>query len=689
MDDNGNENARPGDESGRAQGSATEMKSTKAFDSNDAASSDARKPSFKSETRAIITAGFTLVPLHAWNAVETDQDGKTVHKGKAPLHGKWQEKAYDAATVVATAEKASLNVGVRISGSDLLVVDVDPRNFKGVDSYENLKRDFKIEESDFPCVHTGGGGVHLYMRRPVGMHFAQALDDYPGIDFKTSGQVVAPGSLHPVTGLPYVGKNLDLLALELPAPAALLDRLDKSKGRNKPSDGASRVGEIGPAQLAANLAQLDVESFADYNAWLEVMMASHAATAGAGLEEFVQWSTGFTGEAASPEVIRDKWDGFSLDGNGITSRTLYGLVEKAGGTPVDRMEACEDFEVWDQPIEKNGRWKFLTIEELQAMPPPRWLVQGVLLEDSIAAIFGAPESFKSFLAVDWAMSIAANRSWHGRTVLPGGVLYIAAEGARGLAKRVRAWKAEHHHADDVPFHLMRNELNLTKESEARAFAKSVVDELEPLSLIVIDTLNQTATGADENSAQDMGRYIASMKLLRDMTGATVVVVHHSGKDRDKGLRGSSALLGGFDTTVEVVRPDPACMGIVVRVQKQKDEERDPQMRFTLEKMDESLVLRPTMMAEAANDFRADYDPIRELARQMSDERGGRMPLKLLVDAVIKQYGKADRSARRSIEKAIPLGREFALPSLDGTPVWRERTDNNPNGEMQVFSLVSH
>ncbi|MDT3489021.1 AAA family ATPase [Stenotrophomonas maltophilia group sp. msm4] len=216
-----------------------------------------------------------------------------------------------------------------------------------------------------------------------------------------------------------------------------------------------------------------------------------------------------------------------------------------------------------------------------------------------------------------------------------------------------------------------------KDGGARAFAQAVADELGPLRLIVIDTLNQTAAGADENSAKDMGRYIASMKLLRNATGAAVVVVHHSGKDLGKGMRGSSALLGAMDTTVEVERASDG-RSIKVAVKKQKDAERESPMRFNLEKVGDSLVLRPTVMDVPEGEFAGGMDPILELARQEASERGGSIPLKELAAIVCERDGVSDKTARRKIEQAVPDGRSNARASIDGFLVWLEPMDErNP------------
>jgi hypothetical protein len=643
---------------------ASELKAmSTGFGIDDAVTLRSSKPSI-ADAELLSAAGYELVLLGV--------------QSKIPCELDWNSKPADNAAVIAAAKAHGNNIGVRMRKVDL-VIDVDPRN-GGDDSFVRLVADLDLDLSKCPHVPTGGGGSHYYLRKPEGTSAVAKLNAYPGIDFKSVGYVVAPGSIHP-NGNRYESSFYAYGPDLAPdAPFALLSLLER-KVREKGT--ANRAGELTPTALGANLALLDPNEFADYSDWMNMLMACHHATNGEGVDEFTAWSTQGDGYADASDVIAYKWNGLSIDQGGVTVQYLYKQLHDRGLTPIDRSEAKDDFEVWDQPKPKNTRWPFITIEELQAMPPPRWLVQGILLEDSIAAIFGAPESFKSFLAVDWAMSIAANRPWHDRTVLPGGVLYIAAEGARGLAKRVRAWKIENAFEGELSFHLMRNELNLTQPDDARAFAQLVVEELNPLSLIVIDTLNQTATGADENSAQDMGRYIASMKMLRDMTGASIVVVHHSGKDRDKGPRGSSALPGGFDTIIEVVRPDPAGMGINVKIYKQKDEEKDPPMRFVLEKVADSLVLRSSMMADAASDCDGLIDPVQELARELAAERGGRMPLKLLVDALRKRNGKSDKTVRRQIEKSIPEGRLRAVQSADSTLLWRERMDSNPKGEIEV------
>ena len=73
----------------------------------------------------------------------------------------------------------------------------------------------------------------------------------------------------------------------------------------------------------------------------------------------------------------------------------------------------------------------------------------------------------------------------------------------------------------------------------------------PVGLIVIDTLNATAGKFDENSSRDMGQYARAARSLRNGDDRHVCILHHCGKDRTTGLRGSTAILGFIDAEFEI------------------------------------------------------------------------------------------------------------------------------------------
>lgn len=666
------ENAHGVRDHGRKGTTDQETELAEAHGINDAAGRAAAMPSFEAaaEYRRV---RLDLIPLR--------------RRDKMPADKRWQERSYDQGEVLERARREGLNLGVRLP-ADVVVVDVDPRNFPaGRDSLTELAAAFGLPLASAPHVLTGNlshPGHHYYFRKPAGAVLLDSLEGFEGVELKSLGrQVVAPGSVHPTGGLyRWASDSPPLHAMpELPA------RLVEAARRPERTRGTG-AGEITPEQLAASLEHLDPADFREHDAWRELMMACHHATDGAGRQEFIDWSTSDPEFADHEWIIGRRWDSLHADrDDAVTIATLRRRLNEAGAD-IAPPDAADDFDVWDEvePIGERARRRFLNINDLKALPPPRWLVPGLLVEDSIAAIYGAPESGKSFLALDIAMAIAGGVDWHGRRVTGGGVLYVAAEGASGFGKRVRAWEIDR--GIDVgkfPLWLDHGEINLAAERDGgvRAFVSDVVEELGPLRLVVIDTLNQTAAGADENSAKDMGRYIASMKRIRDETGATVVVVHHSGKDPGKGMRGSSSLLGAMDTTVEVDR-DKDRRSITVTVHKQKDAERDPPMRFNLERIDlpgepdwngrppSSLVLRPTVMVDAASDFGGEAtadDGLVALACELGAS-GGKVKASELLAAAAKRLGMSKSSAQRAVADKIPEGRIDAVrASWDGRHFW--------------------
>ncbi len=660
------ENAHGVLDRGRRGTTDRESELSKTHGINDAAGHAAATPSFEAAS-GYRSVRLDLIPLR--------------RRDKMPADRRWQERSYDQGEVLERARRDGLNLGVRLP-ADLVVVDVDPRNFPpGRDSLAELAAAFGLPLASAPHVLTGNlehPGHHFYFRKPAGAVLLDSMDGFEGVEFKSLGrQVVAAGSVHPSGGMYRWASDSPPLHRMPDLPARLVEAARRPERRR-----ATGAGEITAEQLAASLEHLDPTDFREHDAWRELMMACHHATDGSGRQEFIDWSTSDPKFADHEWIVGRRWDSLHADrDDAVTIATLRRRLNEAG-TDIAPPDAADDFDVWDQgePTGERSRWNFLSLDDVESLPPPRWLVPGVLTEGSLAAIYGAPESGKSFLAVDMSMAIAGGVDWHGRQVERGGVLYIAAEGAPGLGKRFRAWKMDRC-AQGCRFdlHLMRDDLNLAAEKDggARAFAQAVADELGPLRLIVIDTLNQTAAGADENSAKDMGRYIASMKLLRNATGAAVVVVHHSGKDLGKGMRGSSALLGAMDTTVEVERASDG-RSIKVAVKKQKDAERESPMRFNLEKVGDSLVLRPTVMDVPEGEFAKGMDPILELARQEANERGGSIPLKELAAIICERDGVSDKTARRKIEQAVPDGRSNARASIDGLLVWLEPMDErNP------------
>ena len=219
--------------------------------------------------------------------------------------------------------------------------------------------------------------------------------------------------------------------------------------------------------------------------------------------------------------------------------------------------------------------------------PVEWLIEGVLPKRGFAALYGPPASFKSFIALDIADCITSGRQWMNNEISNiGAVLYICGEGHGGIGSRLQALKSHHRSDLDNPLYVIRSQINLrSSQADFNTLAismDSLIGDLNEkgieLQLVIVDTLNRSFGGGNENSSDDMGAWITGVGNLQRMFNVALMVLHHSGKDVAKGLRGHSSLLGAVDTELEILRFDGQPKGILT-LTKQKDGEDGGRFAF--------------------------------------------------------------------------------------------------------------
>jgi hypothetical protein len=198
------------------------------------------------------------------------------------------------------------------------------------------------------------------------------------------------------------------------------------------------------------------------------------------------------------------------------------------------------------------RFLVLTAAELVALPPIRWRVRGVLPAEGLAAVYGPSGSGKSFLVLDMLGAVGEGREWFGQKVERCPVTYCALEGEHGIAQRMDAYRIRH---GSVPAQLrfIAQPFSLLEARDVADLAAAIRAAGGAGGIVVVDTLNRAAPGADENDSKDMGRVIAAAKALQSALGGLVLLVHHSGKDETRGLRGHSSLHAALDAALEVSR----------------------------------------------------------------------------------------------------------------------------------------
>jgi hypothetical protein len=277
----------------------------------------------------------------------------------------------------------------------------------------------------------------------------------------------------------------------------------------------------------------------------------------------------------------------------------------------------------------------LSVDDIEAMPDPRWLVDGLLPEQGLAVAYGPPKHGKSFILLSMALHIAAGKPWFGKEILQGGVIYIAGEGAGGLKQRIRAARAHYGLSADIPFWAIPRTVNFGDPRAIDELAAAIREAAEdvPVRLIIIDTLARSMPGLDENSAGEVGRVIAACDRLRDELRCCIMPVHHQGKDSEKGMRGSSALDGAVDTLLHVSRQTENGDIVTLATKYQKDAEEAAPILFDMVKVAataERSSLVPVLRSQPLPNAKADRLPrgarvALEILGEMSTLHGKRMP----------------------------------------------------------------
>jgi hypothetical protein len=219
----------------------------------------------------------------------------------------------------------------------------------------------------------------------------------------------------------------------------------------------------------------------------------------------------------------------------------------------------------DEPARPHPYRRY-SIEDLLGLPDPVWTVEGMLLERSLAMLYGAPKSYKTFLAFDLALCIATGRPFHGVPVVRGRVTYVAAEGhAAETRDRVLAWCRENgvKHSELAGwFDLVISGVRLDKPDSVKEFIKA---DPSPRAVTFFDTLNRNMEG-HESDTKDMTAVVAGCDKVRRDLHTAVIIVHHTGIDASR-ERGSTVLRGAADTRLKVTRKTGNAITLLVEDQR--------------------------------------------------------------------------------------------------------------------------
>lgn len=579
-----------------------------------------------------------------------------VPNGKEPATKEgWHIASNDPAQIAAwKAVNPEFNWAVATGPSGLFVIDVDPN---GLDWWAKLlERDAGIRTAVDRAfqVRTPRGGLHVYFKGE-GPSTASRIAD--GID--TRGGILRDGKIVSGGYVLLPGSKTDKGAYSALPGGGLFDLPET-------------VAKIVPERKKTDTLGLEKNPEADKprNVQWALDLINNYVSSGrvskqgaGGNNTAFQVAASILDKAVSPGLAFDllwdhwnphcspPWDDWELE-TIVRNAASYG-EDTAGG--VKGFQANEDafakFEgqEFEPPMPPERRDRIFPLHDYaDNVQDPTWLIPGIIPAQGIGMLYGESGSFKSFLALDMALSLAFGipGQW-GAPPVKNDILFLAGEGPVATAKkRWPAWMEWQNieFRNDHRFFISPTVPVYTDSTAWENVKVDLIDLKAKPSLIIIDTLTRLITGLDENSAKDASMVTKFMEDLARYYECFVLAIHHTGKDQNKGARGSSAFYANMDTVISTKLKQG---GTELRVKKQKDADvQDEVYNFAVKESGTSIVLERS--AELA-----DLNPKKQSSRYAwagIDE----------VIKVLQGLGGETNDSMLYQEIAGPLGLDLAL-----------------------------
>jgi len=212
----------------------------------------------------------------------------------------------------------------------------------------------------------------------------------------------------------------------------------------------------------------------------------------------------------------------------------------AGAKPSDDDETVEQMEV--------HKWgDFLSIPTHL-----RWLVDESWVDNSVGFISGRSKSYKTWIALDMALSLVSGKPFLGRYPVrrSGPVLLVQEEDpAPVLQERLRLiGKSKdmlpeatflpngiiHVEYPQYPLHIINLQGFTLGSDEKIDQVRRLIAEINPVAVILDPLIVMLAgTGADENRATEISLILQAVKMWREEFGCSVIIVHHWNKAKNE------------------------------------------------------------------------------------------------------------------------------------------------------------
>lgn len=303
---------------------------------------------------------------------------------------------------------------------------------------------------------------------------------------------------------------------------------------------------------------------------------------------------GLLEKAGGPSYVASLVDGaVAMSENGIREivedlrklercRTFHYLAQAIESTVADNPSSIDTqlARLRETLEERDGsrlRSSLISDLELLALPEPDYLINGYLVERSLALLVAPSGIGKTFAALAMALAITTGKTFCGiRPSALAPVVYVPGEGRLGLKRRILAWKTLHgfESGKNLGLQIWPEALPLLDRDRVREFVREV-RAIRP-ALVIFDTWSRCLDG-DENDTSDAARGVGALDSIREAVETAALVLHHTRADEER-ERGSSVLKAAADTMLQLRAEDDE---LTLSVTKQKDDEPRSDLRVRL------------------------------------------------------------------------------------------------------------
>jgi archaellum biogenesis ATPase FlaH len=265
------------------------------------------------------------------------------------------------------------------------------------------------------------------------------------------------------------------------------------------------------------------------------------------------------------------------------AKTKADLLSGFDDVSADPEVVAAEAEFKEATAQREDRFRLKDTTEFVKRQKASWIVKGLVPNATLGVIYGASGSGKSFFVLDLMAAVARavtaqqikealeqgkeikHSTWRNLKLLGANICWVAAEGQEDMRKRVQAYCIRAGiDPKDLPMAFIDEAPNFLEAPDVKAVIKQMRAKGR-FDIVVIDTLAQVMAGGNENSGEDMGKVLAYCREITRLTGAMVILIHHSGKDESRGARGWSGLRAAADFEFEIIRADEDRVATVTKM----------------------------------------------------------------------------------------------------------------------------